>query len=149
MRSRTDRRRGDKPGICVPAGEQSLDVIERHQDITVGDDDPIVRGGAPALDHVIELGIGAHALIADQQSCIDRGISGNEVLDEPDDGVGRVSDAKQYFILRIIELECGTQRLRGIIVDSAQRAHQAHRRVIVDNRRRPAAQPDHRDRNTE
>ena len=67
VRPAADRRRGDKPGIVAPAREQPLDVIARHQHIAVGDDDPVVARGAPALEDVIELGIRAHAVVADEQ----------------------------------------------------------------------------------
>jgi hypothetical protein len=65
MRQRADRRRGDQAGVLAPAGEQPLNVIVRHQHVAVGDDDPVMRRCAPALEQVVELGIGADAVVAD------------------------------------------------------------------------------------
>jgi hypothetical protein len=106
-----------------------------------------MRCGAPALDHVIEFGISAHAVVADQQARIDRGVGGDQVFDQRENGIARIGDAKQYFKARVGELKCGKQRLRGVVVDSTQRAHQADRRVVAGVRRRLSAQPDDRDRN--
>jgi hypothetical protein len=74
---------------------------------------------APALDHVVEFWISAHPIVADQEFCIRARVLGDQGLDERHDGIVRSGDAEQDFAVRIIELKCRTQRLGGIIVESA------------------------------
>jgi hypothetical protein len=120
-----------------------------HQHIAVGDDDPLVAGGAPAFEHIIEFGIRAHALVADEHSGVRAGVFGYQVFDKRQDGITRGSDAKQDFVVRIIEFEGRPQRLGSIIVYPAQRAHQADRRISAGVRRLPriTAQAANRDHN--
>jgi hypothetical protein len=96
----------------------------------------------------IQFRICAHPVVTDQQAGVDGGEDGNQVFDQRDNGVACGSDAKQYFTTWIIELESGSQRLGSVVVDSAQRAHQADRRMLAAMRRHPPPQPGHGDRNT-
>ena len=75
--------------------------------------------GAPALEHVIELRIVAHSLVADQQLRAGGRVFRHQRFDERDDGILCGSDTEQDFAARIIELERRTQRIGGIIVYSA------------------------------
>jgi hypothetical protein len=75
-----------------------------------------MRRRVPALDEIIELRICADALVADEQSGVSAGVRGDQRLGEWNHGVVCGSDAKQDFVVRIIEVECRTQRIGGIIV---------------------------------
>jgi len=66
LRTAADGRRSDKPGIGAPTGEQLPYVVARHQHVAVGEHDPVMPRRAPALDHIVELRIAAHPLVADQ-----------------------------------------------------------------------------------
>ena len=43
LRPSADRRRANQPGLLRPRREQPLNVVGRHQNIAVGDDDPVAR----------------------------------------------------------------------------------------------------------
>ena len=66
-RPRAGRRRADHAGIGAPSRQRALDVIPRHQHVAVGHQEPAVRRRALALEHVVELGIAALSLVADQE----------------------------------------------------------------------------------
>jgi hypothetical protein len=147
VRPAADRRRGDEPGIRAPAREQALDIVARHQHIAVGNDDPVIVGGAPAFQHVIELRVRAHALVADQELYAGFGVLGDQVPHKRQYGIPVSGSAEQYLAVGIIEFECRTQRIGGIIVDSAQRAHQTDGRMEFGQRRlRGLPQANNRDR---
>jgi len=131
VRTAADRRRSDKPGVGAPAREQLPYVVARHQHVAVGEYDPIMARRAPALDHIVEFWIAAHPVVADQDPRIRASVLGDQSLDERHDGIVCGRDAKQDFVVRIIEIECRTQRIGGIIVQSAQRAYQADRRELL------------------
>ena len=85
---------------------QPRQIVGRHQHIVVGEHDPLVRGGVPALEAVVELRVGADALVADQQS-------GAHAADARRSGAGpsgttgsrACGDAEDQFIVWIIELK--------------------------------------------
>ena len=104
----------------------------RHQHIAVGDDDPRMSGNAPALGHIVQLRICADAILTDQHPDSDIRMSGHQVFDQRQYRIGCGSDAEQDFVARVIELECRSQRFRGEVVDTAQRAHQAYRRIPIE-----------------
>jgi hypothetical protein len=87
FRLRADRRRGDKPGIGPPAGEQPLEIIGRHQHIRIGKHNPVVARRPPALEHIVKLRIAAHVLIADEEPRVGFRLLRHQRFDQRDDGV--------------------------------------------------------------
>src|SRR6516162_8424750 len=74
---------------------------------------------ARAESQVIELGICAYAIVADQQADSDIGVGGHEGLNQWQNRIIRGGDAKQYFVARIVQIKTRTQRVHGIIVEAA------------------------------
>jgi hypothetical protein len=111
LRAAADGRRSDKPSIRAPARKQLPYVVARHQHIAVGQHDPIMARRAPALDHIVELRITAHPVVADQKPRVRARMLGDQGLDQRHDGIVCGSDAEQDFTVRIIEIECRTQRI--------------------------------------
>ena len=68
LRHAADRRRAQETGVGAPAGEQAVDIVGRHQHIAVGHHHPVVARGAPALDQVVELGVGGDVVATDKQA---------------------------------------------------------------------------------
>jgi hypothetical protein len=129
-----DGRGGDETGVGAPACKQPLNVVMRHQHVAVGDNDPVVGGGVPALDHIVELGICAHAVVADEKPCAGIGILRHQVLDQRQDRIRRGRNTKQDLVARVVEIECRAQCIGSIIVDPAKRAHHTDRRILPARR---------------
>src|SRR6202034_248844 len=98
--------------------------------------DPWMAGVAPTFEHIIEFGIRGHTLVADEHFGAGAGVLGYQAFDERQDGVTRGSDAEQDFVVRIVEFERRTQRIGGVVVYSAERAHQADGRISAGVRGR-------------
>ena len=123
-----DRRRTDNPAVVAPARQQAKDVVLRHKHIRIGDNDPLVPRRPPALDDIVELGVGADAIVADQQPRRDARICVNVAPDQRRDRIGRIGDTEHYLVFGIIERENRSQGLARKALDAAQRLHDRHRR---------------------
>ena len=139
LRMAADRRRRHHAGVRPPAREQPLHVVARHQHVAVGHHDPVVGGGAPALEHIVELRIGADALVADQEPGRDVRMLGDQAAHQRDDRIARGRRAEQDLVARIVEREGRAQRRFDEIVDAADRADDRDRRRIVRRRQVRAA----------
>jgi hypothetical protein len=104
---------------------QPLHIIARHQHVAVGNDDPFVTRGAPAFNDIVELGIAADAIVANEEFCGHAGMCGDQAADQRQDRVSGGGDAEQDLVVGIIEVERRPQRLLAVIVDAAERANDA------------------------
>ncbi len=102
----------------------------RQQDVAVGDDDPAVAGGAPALADVVELGVVGDAIIADQQARLHMRMLGDHALGKGDHGIGGRGAAQQDLELRIVQLEGRAQRRLLEGVEPAQRPDDGDGRLL-------------------
>ena len=75
----------------------------------------------PALDDVVELGIDADAIVADEQTRGNFGMGIDESTNERGDRVRGVGDAEDDLVFGIVERENRGQRLSGERLDAAQR----------------------------
>ncbi len=98
-------------------------------------------GRVPALNAIIELGIGADIIVADQEARGNIGIFGEQPLDQRDDRIVRRLHAEQQLVIGIIQFERGAQRLLAKGFQSPQRPHQRDGRRRHGNRQvaRPGA----------
>ena len=135
------RRGRHHAGVGLPGCEQPLDVVARHQDVAVGHHDPIVGGGAPALEHVVELRVGTDALVADEEPGGDVRMLGDQAAHQTDDRVPCGCRAEQDLVAWIVERECGPQRRLHEIVEAADRADDRDRRRIVRRRKLAVGYP--------
>ena len=152
LRPAADRRRAHEAGVVAPGGEQALHEVGRHQHIAVGDDDPAVRGGAPAFGDVVELGVLRNALVADQQARRDVRVLGNQPLDQRHDGVAAAGAAEQDLVVAVVEFEGRAQRRFLEMVEAADRPDDADRRPVLEGvraRARHTAAPGCRQRRCE
>lgn len=131
-RAGTERRRADQPAIRPPGRHHGGYVGFRHQHVRIGENHPFIFGGPPALDAIVQLRIGADAVITDQQLHGDRGKCGRGLADFRDHGIGFVCDAEQQLIIRPVEPEGTRERQRREVLDAAQRHHQRDRRLLPD-----------------
>src|SRR5271166_7022338 len=67
LRPRADRRRADNAGVRPPAGKQALDIVDGHQNVGIGDNNPVAPSRLPSLDDIVELWIGADSIVPDQE----------------------------------------------------------------------------------
>lgn len=100
-----------------------------------------MRRRVPALDRVVELRIGADAIVADQQPRRDFGMRVDQAMDDRVHRIVLARDTKEDFVIRIIEREARAQGLARKRLDAADRADQGHRRCIGRHGQRPAAEP--------
>ena len=129
-RAAADRRRADEPGVGAPCRDQALDIVGRHEHVAVGEHDPVVRGGAPALVEIVELGIVADLLVADQEPRRHAGMGRHQAPDRRHHRILRRGDAEHDLVARVVEREAGSQRLLDMVLDAADRTHQAHGRRV-------------------
>ena len=109
--ARADRRGADDAGVGAPARHQPLDIVARHQHVGIGDDDPVAPRRLPALDDIVELGIGADAIVADQQARRNLGMRGHRAARDRRDRIGGVGDAEDDLVIGIVEGEDRGERL--------------------------------------
>ena len=81
-------------GSSGNAGER----VGRHQHVGVSQHDPVVTRCFPALDAIVELGIGADAVVADQQPGRHFWKAANGGTDQPDHWVVSMSDAEDQLV---------------------------------------------------
>ncbi|MNS82933.1 hypothetical protein D3C72_1166940 [compost metagenome] len=62
-------------------------------------------GGAPALHAIVQLWIGADAVVTDEQLCGNRGKGGFSFADFLDHGIEFISDAEQQLVVGPVELK--------------------------------------------
>ena len=124
------RRRAHEAGIGTPRGEQALDVIARHQHVRIGDGDEGMRRGAPSLDAIVELGIGADAIVADEKLRRYRRMLGDELAHHRHHRIALGGDAEDQLVFGVVELEGRAQRLLDEIVEAADRPHDGDRRRV-------------------
>ena len=121
VRQAADGRGAQQAGVGAPAGQQALQVVARHQHVAVGHHHPGMRGGAPALDEIVQLGIGRKRIAADEQLGVDVRILGDEAADHRHDGIVGVIAAQDQLIALVGQLEAGAQRQLVIGVEAAHR----------------------------
>jgi hypothetical protein len=98
--------------------------------------------GAPSLDAIVELGIRADAVVADEKLRLDAGMGGDEVAHHRHHRVARGRHAEDQFECGIGEIERRAQRLLDEIVEPADRPHDGNGRRLAqrrDGRARAAA----------
>ena len=130
VRHAADGRRAQESRVGAPAGQQPLQVVARHQHVAVGHDDPGVLRGAPALDQVVELGVGGERVAADEQFGVDVRILGDEAADDGHHSVVGIVAAEDQLVARIVELEAGAQRQLVKGIETAHWAEDADRRQV-------------------
>jgi len=105
-----------------------------------------MRRGAPSLDAIVELGIGADAVIANEKLRRDAGMGGDEVAYHRHHRVATGRHAEDQFECGIGEFERRAQRLLDEIVEPADRSHDGNGRRLAQ-RRIAAARAAAEDRN--
>ncbi len=125
VRHAADGRGAQQSGVGAPAGQQPLQVVARHQHVAVGHDDPGMRRGAPALDEIVQLGIGRERIAADEQLGVDVRILGDEAADHRHDGIVGVIAAQDQLVALVGELEARAQRQLVVGVEAAHRPQHA------------------------
>ncbi len=116
-----DGRRADEAGVVTPRREQPLQVVARHDHVAVGDDNPFVRGPAPGLQDVVELGILRRPLVADQELRLDLRVLGDQPLHQCHHRIVGRGAAEQDLVAGVVKLKRGAQRQLLVIVEAAHR----------------------------
>ena len=147
VRQTADRRRTDQPGIGPPRGQETLNIVPRHQDIAVGDHDPLMRRRAPALDDIVELRVGADAVGADDQPRAHIRMRRDETVDQRHDGIVCVLDTEDDLVVWIVEPERRAERFLAEILEPANGANQGYRRRVLRQRDAARNRPHSQDRN--
>ena len=93
----------------------------------------------PALDDIVELGIGADAVVADQQARRNSRMRRHRAPRDRRDRIGGVGDAEDDFVIGIVEGEDRGERLLGERLDAAQRLDDRDRRRVGGGGKRLAA----------
>ena len=117
---------------------RALNVVDRHQHIGIGDDHPIVARRLPSLDDIVEFGVGADPVIADQQARRALGIGRDRVAHQGCDRIIAAGEAEDDLIAWIVEREDRPQRFARERLDAAQRLHDCDARSILRRRQRAA-----------
>ena len=94
------------------------------------------RGRSPAFDAIVEFGVGADSLVADQQTGAGVRVLAEQLFDDRHDRVLHRSDAEDRLIVGIIEFEGRLQLFGDVILDAADRTNDRHRRRIDQCRQR-------------
>jgi len=81
-----------------PARQQPLDTILRHQNIGIGEDDPIVAGCVPAAHAIAQLLIRAHLFVADDHLRGPVRMARDQTLDEGQDRMACPRGVKNNLI---------------------------------------------------
>ena len=95
--------RAHEPRAWAPANEQSRQVVGRHEHIAVGNHDPVVMRGMPALDKIVQLRIGCGAVVADKKSSFYVGIRFHQIVDYWHRSIVRGGAAENQLVVRVIE----------------------------------------------
>ena len=131
---KANSRRARKPRGQTPSGgEQTrpmsgrkrtsmLEIVLRGQHVGIGEHDPLMPRRLPALETIVELGVGADRIVADQQAAAPFGLLDEERADQGNDRIGLLLDAEQHFVIGIIEFEGRAQSLFGKGLQAAERA---------------------------
>lgn len=120
-----DGRGGDEAGVWAPSRQEAAEIVARHQHITIGHHQPVMRRGAPPFADIVELRIVADRLVADKETRRYIGILGDQTLHRRHDRIASRLSAEDDFIVRIVELKGGAQRLLAMILDPADRTNDA------------------------
>jgi len=139
LRPRTDRRRADDAGVGAPARQETLNVVGGHQHVGIGDDHPIVPRRLPALHDIVELGIGADPVVADQEPRGALGMGPDRAANEGSDRIVGAGEAEDDLVVRIVEREDRAQSLPPKSLDAAERLHDADGRRVFRRPGRAAA----------
>jgi len=137
VRAGADRRRADEAGAVAPARQQPGQIVGRHQHVGIGEDDPLVRRRLPALDAVVELGVAADGVVADQDARRPGGKSGDVLAQQGNDRVRFRCDAEQDLVIGVVEAKDRLQRLVRERLDAAVRLDDADRRRRAGERAPP------------
>ena len=87
------------------AREQALNVVDRHQHIGIGDNHPIVARRLPSLDDIVEFGVGADPVVADQQARRTTGVGSDRAAHQGCDGIIAAGETVDDLLAWIIERE--------------------------------------------
>ena len=140
-RSRPDRHGADQTRVVAPPRHELLDVVAGHEHVAVRHDDPRVAGGIPALQHIVELGVAAPALLANEQLGLHMRMFLHQAIDEPGDRIVAPLQAEDDLVFRVVEREGRGERLTFVVVDAAERADAGDRRGAGRCRKRARALP--------
>jgi hypothetical protein len=77
----------------------------------------------PSLDHVVELGIAADAVVADEETRADIRMGFDQAGNQRHDWIGLVRSAEQYLVTRVGKAERRCQRRFREILNSADRPY--------------------------
>ena len=141
FRARPDRHRNAHRRRVAEGGEHRLDIVARRQRVGIGEDHMMMARRLPPLDAVVELGIGADVVVADEQTRLALGMRRDQPLDQRNDRVVRRLHAKDDLIVGIVEIESRAEGLLAERLQPAQRPHDAHRRRIFRRRQVPRPRP--------
>ncbi len=92
-----------------------------------------MRRGVPAFDQVVELGVDADVIVADEQPGRHLGVRGHQAADQRDHRIALVGNAEDDLIFRIVKGEGRGQRLFDVVLDAAGGAQDGDRRASVRN----------------
>ena len=142
LRPRSDRHRDGHRGLFVLEGhEHGLNIVGRRQRVRIGEDDISVARGVPSLHAIVELGIGAHIVVADEQARGNMRVLGDRLLHMRNDRIMRRLHAEDHLVIRIVEREARVQRLFAEGFDPAQGPHERHGRSVGGRRKAALARP--------
>ena len=109
-----------------------LHVVGRHEHIGVGQNDPVIFGGPPSLDAVVQLRIGAYAVIAHQNAGSNLGMGSHCFFDPADNRIPLLGNTEDQLVMGPVELKGARQGQCREVFDPADGDDDRNRRPIGD-----------------